>query len=403
MQALKVCGEESLSVALSIFLAGLTAQPGLGFGLGYLDRAAGLELRGELTLMDRGWSLRLAAPLRGIFRSGSGLQLRQGDWDEIGDFSGLLEALDWGDEHKRLRGGRLVFSAGHGSVVDGYRAGGHPDHQAAGLSGTWRSDRLAAQLALDRITDPGLVFSHLRYALKAVDAASDWIPSAGLTLAIDPQPASPQTAGLDGRIALDLESLWRLRDHRVGLYVDGVMGLGPQWANRSRLHAGLLARWFERAWRLVLRVEGRRSADGLPAGPYDNLYALFRHEAGFVRPAASDELGLGAELSLLNTKGRGLTLRMAKDPHGADSMKRLEGRMNWSFDQRGALYLAAGTWETGREPPSWYAQGEGRMALMKGLAGWLRLRRMRRRIDGIEQPVVDALVGLSGALSISAR
>ena len=236
-----------------------------------------------------------------------------------------------------------------------------------------------------------------------MDAASGWIPSAGVTLAIDPQPASPQTAGLDGRIALDLESLWRLRDHRVGLYVDGVMGLGPQWAYRSRLHAGLMARWFERAWRFVLRVEGRRSADGLPAGPYDNLYALFRHEAGFVRPAASDELGLGAELSLLNTKGRGLTLRLAKDPHGADSMTRVEGRMNWSFDQRGALYLAAGTWETGREPPSWYAQGEGRMALMKGLAGWLRLRRMRRRIDGIEQPVVDALVGLSGALSISAR
>jgi hypothetical protein len=392
-----------LSAALSIIFAGLTAQPGIGLGVGYLDRAAGIELRGELSLKDRGWSLRLAAPLRGIFSGDDGLQFRRGDWDEIGDFSGLLEALDWGDERKRLRGGRLVFSAGHGSVVDGYRAGGHPDHQAAGLAATWRNNRLAAQIALDRITDPGLVFSHLRYALKSVDAASRWIPSVGVTLAVDPRPAAPQAAGLDGRVSIDLESLWRLRDHRVGLYVDGVMGLGPQWAYRSRFHAGMLARWYERAWRLVLRVEGRRSGDGLPADPYDNLYALFRYEAGFVRPAASDELGLGAELSLLNAQGRGVTLRLAKDPHGDESMKRIEGRINWSIDQRGALYLAAGTWETGRQPPSWYAQGEGRMALLKGVAGWLRLRRMRRLIDGVEQPVVDALIGLSGALSISAR
>jgi hypothetical protein len=389
-------------ISLSLILASMTAQPGLGVGAGYLDRSFGVELRAELGLMDKGWNLRLALPLRGIYSPSQGLRLRASDWDEIGDFSALLEALDVGDEAFRLRGGRLLLGAGHGSIVDGYRAGGHPDHQAAGLSALWRGARLAGQVAVDRISDPGLLFGHLRAALRRVDASSPWIPSAGLTLAVDPKPAQPQEAGIDGRLGLDIETLWRLRDHRVGLYVDGVMGLGPTWAYRSRLHIGILARWYERNWRVHLRLEGRRSGDGLPAGPYDNLYALFRHEQGFVRPAANAEPGFGLEMTLQNASKNGLTLRLAKDPFGEASMKRFEARLNWQWPDRGALYLAGGTWETGRQPPSWYAQAEARYALLKGLAGWLRLRRMRRQLLGEEREVVDVMIGLSGAVSLRA-
>ena len=370
-------------------------------GVGYLDRRAGVELRAELGLSAKRWKLKLAAPLRGLLDDG--LSFRSADWDELGDYSGLIESLEWGSDAFKVRGGRLVLSAGHGSIVDGYRAGGHPDHQAAGLSSTWRQPRLAAQIAIDRLTDPMLVFSHLRYALKSVDLTSSWVPSIGTTLAIDPKPAAPQVGGIDGRFGIDLESLWRLRDHRVGLYVDGVTGVGPAWAYRNRLHAGILANWFERHWRLGLRIEGRRSADGLPAGPYDNLYALFRHEEHFVRPAASDALGFGAQISLNSAQGNGMTLRLAKDPHGSESMKRVEGRLNWTLPGRGAVYLAGGTWETGQEPPSWYAQGEGRISVTKGLAAWLRLRRMRRTIGGVEEPIIDAMIGLSGALAIRAQ
>jgi len=382
-------------------MAGLTAQPGLGLGVGYLDQRLGLELRAELGLSTKKWKLKLAAPVRATLDDG--LSFRVADWDELGDYSALIQSLEWGDDRFKLRGGRLVLSSGHGSIVDGYRAGGHPDHQAAGLSATWRQPRLAAELAVDRITDPMLVFSHLRYALKSVDVTSSWIPSVGTTLAIDPQPAAPQVDGIDGRLGVDLESLWRLRDHRVGLYLDAVTGIGPSWAYRHRLHLGILASWFERQWRLGLRLEGRRSADGLPAGPYDNLYALFRHEEHFVRPAASDALGFGAQISLNSAQGNGMTLRLAKDPYGSDSMKRFEGRLNWTVSGRGALYLAGGTWETGQEPPSWYAQGEGRISVTKGLAAWLRLRRMRRVIGGVEEPVIDAMIGLSGALAIRAQ
>ena len=82
-------------------------------------------------------------------------------------------------------------------------------------------------------------------------------------------------------------------------------------------------------------------------------------------------------------------------------MERLEGLIGRSLSA--ALYVAAGRWETGRELPSWYAQGEGRLQITKGLAAWLKLRRMRRMLGGIEEPVVDVMVGLSGALAIRAR
>ena len=393
--------ENALTVAMTLLFAGLTVQPGLGLGIGYLDQSAGFELRTELALSDTNWNLRLAAPFRGLLAPD--LRFRHADWDELGDYSALVESLSWGDDRFRVRGGRLVLLAGHGSIVDGYRAGGHPDHPAAGLSATWRSERLATEVALDRITDPGLLFGHLRYALKRLNTTSLWIPSLGLTMALDPHPAEPQTVGLDGRVGLDLESLWRLRQHRVGLYVDGVMGVGPAWAYRHRFHVGMLATWFEQNWRLALRIEGRRSADGLPAGPYDNLYALFRHEQSFVRPAASDALGLGAQVSLTHHQGHNMTLRFARDPYGDESMTRTEGRLSWSVSKRGALYAAAGWWETGREPPSWYAQGEGRLGVAKGLAAWLKLRRMRRVINSVEEPVVDVMIGLSGALAIRAQ
>ncbi len=386
---------------MTFLFAGLTVQPGLGLGVGYLDQSAGLELRAELTLSDTDWNLRLAAPFRALMTPE--LRFRDADWDELGDYSALVESLKWGDDEFMVRGGRLVFLAGHGSIVDGYRAGGHPDHPAAGLSATWRSARVASEVALDRITDPGLIFGHLRYALKYLDKTSLWIPSLGLTLAMDPHPAEPQTTGLDGRVGVDLESLWRLRDHRVGVYVDGVMGLGPAWAYRHRFHAGFLATWFERNWRLSARLEGRRSADGLPAGPYDNLYALFRHEQYFVRPAASDALGFGAQVALNHQRGHSMTLRLARDPYGDESMSRAEGRLSWAVSKRGVLYAAAGRWETGREPPSWYAQGEGRMRVTKGLAAWLKLRRMRRVINNAEEAVVDVMIGLSGALAIRAQ
>ena len=399
MQAFK--REELVGVALQLLVAGLVAQPGLGVGVGYLDQGAGIEVRAELGLVEKDWKLRLAVPVRYLLTPDP--KLRQSDWDQLGDFSSVLESLEWVRDQFELRGGRLVLSAGHGSIIDGYRAGGHPDHAAAGLSGVWRSPRVAVEVALDRVTDPSLVFSHLRYALRALDQTSTWIPSVAATVAIDPDPAAPQERGLDGRLGLDVESLWRWRDHRVGLYLDAVMGLGPAWAARHRLHGGVLATWFERQWRLNLRLETRRSPDGLPAGPYDNLYALFRHEQHFVRPPASDALGFGANVTLRHVEGHGLTLRASSDPFGDESMERLEGRLNWTVAQRGALYVAAGRWETGREPPSWYAQGEGRLQITKGLAAWLKLRRMRRMLGGIEEPVVDVMVGLSGALAIRAR
>jgi hypothetical protein len=389
--------------AIGIVLASMQVQPGVGLGLGYLDQSLGVELRAELTLLDKGWSLRLAAPIRALYDTASGFRLRGEDWDEAGDYSALLESLQLGNEQRGLRGGRLLLSAGHGSVIDGYRAGGHPDQPAAGLAGHWRTARVDAQVAVDRISDPGLVFGHARYALRPLLATSTWLPSSALTLAVDPRPAAPQSQGVDGRIALDVESLWRWRDHRLGLYADGVLGLGPQWAWRQRLHSGLLAVWRERNWRLGLRAEVRRSADGLPAGPYDNLYALFRYEEGFVRPAASDALGWGVQLTAQRDQHLGFTLRWAQDPYGDDSMQRVEARARWSWQQRGAVYLAGGYWETGNEPPSWYAQSEGRLSVAKGLAAWLRLRRMRRSIAGQEQAVVDVLVGLSGALSVRAQ
>ena len=98
-----------------------------------------------------------------------------------------------------------------------------------------------------------------------------------------------------------------------------------------------------------------------------------------------------------------MTLRFARDPYGDESMTRTEGRLSWSVSKRGALYAAAGWWETGREPPSWYAQGEGRLGVTKGLAAWLKLRRMRRVINSVEEPVVDVMIGLSGALAIRAQ
>ena len=33
---------------MTLLFAGLTVQPGLGLGIGYLDQSAGLELRAEL-------------------------------------------------------------------------------------------------------------------------------------------------------------------------------------------------------------------------------------------------------------------------------------------------------------------------------------------------------------------
>ena len=101
--------------------------------------------------------------------------------------------------------------------------------------------RVAVEVALDRVTDPSLVFSHLRYALRALDQTSTWIPSVAATVAIDPDPAAPQERGLDGRLGLDVESLWRWRDHRVGLYLDAVMGLGPAW--------GLVIDFMAASWR----------------------------------------------------------------------------------------------------------------------------------------------------------
>jgi len=389
--------------AIGILLASISAQPGLGLGIGYLDGAAGVELRAELGLTGEVFQLKLAAPLRGLFLPDEGLSFRSSDWDELGDYSALLESLRVGDARLGLRGGRLLLTAGHGTVVDDYRAGGHPDHPAAGLSGHWRSKRYSGLIAMDRISDPGLIFGTLRVALKNLEETSVWVPSSAITIAADPRPAAPQSRGLDGRIAIDLESLWRFSGYQVGLYTDGVMGLGPQWAYRSRLHGGLMANWQEGKWLVGLRAEGRRSGDGLPAGPYDNLYALFRYEEGFVRPAASDALGFGLSLKLQQRALGDLTLRFASDPHGDEAMQRIETMLRATVDKKAAVYLAAGTWETGREPPSWYAQGEGRMALGSGLAGWLRLRRMRRQIDGNERAVVDLLVGLSAAISVRAQ
>ena len=98
-----------------------------------------------------------------------------------------------------------------------------------------------------------------------------------------------------------------------------------------------------------------------------------------------------------------MTLRLARDPYGDENMSRAEGRLSWAVSKRGVLYAAAGRWETGQEPPSWYAQGEGRMGVTKGLAAWLKLRRMRRVINNTEEAVVDVMIGLSGALAIRAQ
>ena len=38
---------------MTLLFAGLTVQPGLGLGIGYLDQSAGLEVRAELTLSDK--------------------------------------------------------------------------------------------------------------------------------------------------------------------------------------------------------------------------------------------------------------------------------------------------------------------------------------------------------------
>ena len=173
---------------------------------------------------------------------------------------------------------------------------------------------VAVEVALDRVTDPSWSFRTCVTRSGRSIQTSTWIPSVAATVAIDPDPAAPQERGLDGRLGLDVESLWRWRDHRVGLYLDAVMGLGPNWAARHRLHGGVLATWFERQWRLNLRLETRRSPDGLPAGPYDNLYALFRHEQHFVRPPASDAR-FGANVTLRHVDGgHGLTLRRLKRP-----------------------------------------------------------------------------------------
>ena len=85
-----------MSVLMTLLFAGLTVQPGLGLGVGYLDQSAGLELRLELAMSDKDWNLRLAAPLRGLMVPE--FRFRHADWDELGDYSALVESLKWGDD-----------------------------------------------------------------------------------------------------------------------------------------------------------------------------------------------------------------------------------------------------------------------------------------------------------------
>jgi hypothetical protein len=387
----------------SFLLALLAASPaaldlGIGLGAGVLDHRFGLSLTPDLAWRSGDDSVRLGAPIYALLVEGEGLRLRTSDWDEIGEFSALLEELTVRRPGWQLRGGRISLSAGHGTVVNNYRAGSHPDHRASGLALQAKSPRLLVDVGLDRVTDPRLFVGELRHRFFAENERSNWLPDIGVGLAFD--PAAAGTGVGDGRLVLGVSSPWRVgKTARLGVHLDGVLGLGGTSFRRTRWHARGFADSRFGDWKAGLDAELRGSADGLAPEPFDAHYALYRYDPAYVRPDYAPGLGWRVSATVERRELGWVYLALRRDPglsgdpvDGLDAALSVQHKARWSSH-----------WSAGYRPghAGWFALGEGRYVVLPGLTAWLSVRRLRRTLEGASVTAVDALVGLTLATRIS--
>jgi hypothetical protein len=371
---------------------------GVGVGVGVLDHGFGLRVIPDLVWRAGDDSLHLAAPLTAVLVDGEGLRLRASDWDELGEYSALIENLTVRRKGWLLRGGRINLNAAHGTVVDNYRAGSHPDHRASGLALRVSSARTLADFGVDRVTDPRLFVAELRHRLFASNRNSSWMPDVGISLAYDSVAAGGTSS--DGRLVVGVASPWRLsKEARAGVHFDGVVGIGVVSLARTRWHARAFAERRFGRFKGELSGELRGSADGLAPEPFDAHYALYRYDEAYARPDYGPGLGWRFAATLAQGSADWLYLSVRQDPGatgeaitGVDASFSMRHKERWSSH-----------WSAGYRPgqAGWFALGEGRYVVMPGVTTWLAARRLRRAIEGTPTAAVDVMFGVTVATRIS--
>jgi hypothetical protein len=297
-----------------------------------------------------------------------------------------------------LRGGRISLNAAHGTVVDNYRAGSHPDHRASGLALRVSSARLLADFGVDRVTDPRLFVAELRHRFFAPDKTSSWMPDIGVSLAFDPASAGSEIG--DGRVVVGIASPWRLSDEaRVGVQCDAVVGIGGASFARTRWHARTFAERRFGAFKGGLSGELRGSGDGLTPEPFDAHYALYRYDEAYTRPEYAPGIGWRVAARLTRGSADWLYLSVRQDPGAAgEAITGFDASFSLRHKERWSSH-----WSAGYRPgqAGWFALGEGRFVVFPGVTTWLAARRLRRAIEGVPTAAVDVLFGVTVATRIS--
>jgi hypothetical protein len=270
-------------------------------GAGSDDGATALaELRAEWS--GSGVAIGLGARLRWRDR-----ELVRTDWDDAGDWLGVIRRLEVAHRGDRLAGaaglGRLA-PVTQGGVVDGYSTAALLDRRAPGAVARVRGHDLAIDASVDDVTAPTLVAGGIE--LRLGDGGR-W--RVGLHAAVDP---GADRMDLRASGAIELGTRWTAGPIALG----GGVITGTRGDVAAVVRGELAVR--RGRFRIAATLEAR-AYDGLTvAAPYGPLWPVEREQRGMMAGADADDRGVatavGARLAFdgLGALDLGLRTRGAR-------------------------------------------------------------------------------------------